>query len=179
MKLIVGLGNPGGAYQYTRHNAGFLFLNTLVSNFKLEKKFKAEIAKGGSGKKKIIYAKPQTFMNNSGTAVQSLLQYYKLQATSLLVVHDEVDLPLGKVKLTKNSSSAGHNGVKSVIEALGTKEFLRIRIGIETRTSRDEPPTDPFVLQLFTEKELALLKHESFPEAKKLLDAFMTNLKSP
>src|SRR3989344_940655 len=175
MKLIVGLGNPGEKYTTTPHNAGFLFLDTVASNFILNKKFDSEIAESESGDQKIIYVKPQTLMNNSGRAVQALLLYYKIDTQSLLIIHDEIDLKLGEVRLALNSSSAGHKGVQNIIDIIGTNEFSRIRIGIDTRESREELPTENFVLQPSPAPELDVLYETSFPKAKELLKKFLAD----
>lgn len=173
MKLIVGLGNPGSKYKETRHNAGFMALDSFVYlaqddhmlsavsskdafNAKITR---ASIAKGGDSAD-LLFAYPQTFMNDSGSPVQEIMQFYKIEPKDLIVLHDEIDLPLGTVRLTQNSGAAGHNGVKSIIEHLGTSEFTRIRIGIESRAENRIPPTDAFVLQNFTESELDIFPFE-------------------
>lgn len=137
MKLIVGLGNPGKEYLKTWHNIGFLALDNIASvfkfeDFKREKKFQAEIAIGEIKKQKTILAKPQTFMNNSGLTVGALAKYYKIKPTDIIIIHDDIDLPLGRIKIVGDSSAGGHNGVKSIIQYLKTQDFIRIRIGIST-----------------------------------------------
>lgn len=151
MKLIVGLGNPGEKYEKTRHNLGFLVVDQFFKNFETaaktvwreNKKFKSKIAEiewqPKSGKlEKIIIAKPNTYMNNSGMAVQLLTTYYKLPTTDIWVVHDELDLPLGSMKIRFRGASAGHNGVESVIESLGTDKFWRIRLGIGQERNHED-----------------------------------------
>jgi len=152
MKLVVGLGNPGGKYKNTRHNLGFTALDFLQKKleapmFKLNKRFGAEISKAD---KKIILAKPQTFMNNSGEATKKIMAFYKFAPEDLLVIHDDLDLSLGTIRISRNSGSAGHRGVQSIIDNLGTKNFTRLRLGI----GRPEniPPED-YVLQNFTDEE--------------------------
>lgn len=143
MKIIVGLGNPGEKYKNTRHNVGFLGLDRIMNqesrimniqylqSFKLEKKLDAEIAKLKLGNTDIILVKPQTFMNLSGKAVKKILDFYKIKAEKdLIVIHDDIDLEFGKVKIKNSGSSAGHNGVQSIIDELGTENFIRVRIGI-------------------------------------------------
>lgn len=134
MKLIIGLGNPGKEFAYTRHNVGFIVIDRLVSEFKItssaNKKFNAEIAELKNSDGTIFFVKPQTFMNNSGEAVRTLLDFYKLSPTDIIVIHDEKDISLGEYKIQKDRSSAGHNGVQSIIDLLGTKNFTRVRIGI-------------------------------------------------
>lgn len=171
MKFIIGLGNPGKEYEKTRHNAGFLALDFIarmpgVEVLKEEKRLDAIIkeVKLSDSNEKISLVYPQTFMNNSGIAVRKILDFYKQPINSIIVLHDEVDLPLGTIKFTESSSAAGHNGVSSIIEALGTQDFKRIRIGIESRESRDQIPTDKFVLQNFSEDELKKLPLQEIGE---------------
>ncbi|MEI6288621.1 MAG: aminoacyl-tRNA hydrolase [bacterium] len=137
MKLIVGLGNPGPKYKNTWHNLGFLILENFqkefnFSVFKKSAKLQAEISEGKIGNTKIILALPQTYMNNSGQSVSAIIKYYKINPLDIIVAHDDIDLPLGKIRLSKNSSAGGHNGIKSIIENLKTKEFARLKIGIAT-----------------------------------------------
>lgn len=170
MKLIVALGNPGDRYKNTRHNAGFLALDFIL-NFdgfmtaRPSKEFKSEIWTWQDGGDKIIFLKPQTYMNDSGQALKVICNFYKMDfAKDLIVLHDDTDLPLGTIRLTESSSSAGHNGVQSIIDNLGTQNFKRIRIGVESRQSRDEIPTDAFVLQDFSEAETKMLHEVVFPQ---------------
>ncbi|MBI2642028.1 MAG: peptidyl-tRNA hydrolase [Candidatus Wildermuthbacteria bacterium] len=140
MHLIIGLGNPGKKYEKTRHNAGFMVLDVL------EKK---ELG--------VRLLKPDTFMNNSGSAVKKEMQKLKIKSQNLLVIHDDIDIPLGKTKVSKGSGSAGHKGVESIIQALGTKDFTRIRIGILPPEGKPED-VETFVLKNFKKEELPLLK---------------------
>src|SRR3989338_3389760 len=164
MMLIVGLGNLGKEYQKTRHNAGFMVLDEFAKvngfpSFKLSKKHSSLISEGFLSRTKVVLAKPQTFMNNSGKAVASLakLSFPKLSlAKDLVVVHDDIDIPLGKVKVSKGSGSAGHKGVESIIQSLGTKDFTRIRIGILPPEGKPED-VETFVLKPFKKEELPLL----------------------
>jgi PTH1 family peptidyl-tRNA hydrolase len=173
MKLIVGLGNPGSKYEHTRHNAGFMGLDNFLEKMKAEKiitndfikdEFRSETIRATMvlNNKTIdcLLAYPQTFMNDSGQAVQAIMKFYKIEMGDLIVLHDEIDLPLGTVRLTQNSGAAGHNGVKSLIEHLGASEFTRIRIGVESRVENRIPPTDAFVLQNFTSDEMAIFPFE-------------------
>ena len=139
--LIIGLGNPGGQYEKTLHNAGALALDRIVSEKGLSweqapKNIPALIAKSGNA----IYAKPTTFMNESGRAVQQLLDFYKLSPSDLIVVHDDIDVPMGEARVEENRGAGGHNGVQSIIQALGDeKSFRRVRIGVATkRTAQKE-----------------------------------------
>ncbi len=171
MKVIVGLGNIGPKYSQNRHNTGFIFLDHFAKSFKdinwkEEPKFKAIIAKTGQ----IFLVKPTTLMNLSGEAVSKILNFYKLTPPDLVVIYDDVDLPLGKIRVRQKGSAGTHNGLKSVIEHLGTEEFTRIRIGIESRgvsapTSQD---ISSFVLSDFSGKELVTLK-KSIKEAEEEL----------
>jgi len=155
MKLIVGLGNPGKKYDKTRHNIGFVIIDEITkklqaTNCKLEKKFKSEISEGNSNREKVIFVKPQTFMNNSGEAVQSLINFYKLDPEKdLVVIHDDKDIPLGNIKIQKDKNSAGHNGVQSIIDHLKTKNFTRVRIGVAPEDPRKIGNTADFVLKKF------------------------------
>jgi len=167
MRIVAGLGNPGKKYEHTRHNAGWLALDYILRTMEVaaeHEKFKAVLKETGSGTGKVLFVYPQNFMNNSGPVLAELLNFYKLGPSDLLVVHDEVDLPLGTLRFTENSSSAGHNGVQSIIDALGTSEFRRVRIGIETRADKAVPPTDAFVLQEFLPEELAQIPFEEISE---------------
>jgi len=131
IRLVVGLGNPGTEYEDTRHNIGFELVDRLASEndskWSRERKFRAKVAKGING---IILAKPLTYMNLSGNAVARLGQFYKLPPSQILVVYDDLDLSLGRMRFRKEGSSGGHNGIKSIIEFLHTKEFPRLKLGI-------------------------------------------------
>ncbi len=132
--LIVGLGNPGREYRANRHNAGFMLLDRLAERHKwmgfTKRQGKALITTGLLGQASLVLAKPQTFMNLSGEAVSSLLHFYDLPLERLLVVVDEIDLPLGTLRLRPDGGSAGHNGLRSIIEQLGTEVFPRLRLGV-------------------------------------------------
>ncbi|MDQ1284572.1 MAG: peptidyl-tRNA hydrolase, family [Patescibacteria group bacterium] len=135
MKLIIGLGNPGNKYKFSRHNAGFLALDKIKEkygfpDFKLNKDFKAEISEENIRGNKILLAKPQTFMNNSGEATRKIADFYKIAPDNIVVIHDDLDIELGNCKIATDSRSAGHNGVQNIIDILGTQKFKRIRIGI-------------------------------------------------
>ncbi|MFA6193353.1 MAG: aminoacyl-tRNA hydrolase [Parcubacteria group bacterium] len=160
--LIAGLGNPGKEYAKTRHNAGFMFVDYFrekyqeefgFSEWKLDKKLKSEISVGKCPGNKIILIKPQTFMNLSGEAVSAAKKYYKVKLEDILVAHDDIDLLLGKYKISVGSSSAGHNGAQNIIVLVGTKNFTRIRIGVENRKDR-KIATEKYVLGKFTAAEM-------------------------
>jgi PTH1 family peptidyl-tRNA hydrolase len=133
MKLIVGLGNPGKEYSTNRHNIGFLCVNHLArqQHISLDKKQgKARVGIGMISSTQVVLAKPQTYMNASGISVINLLGKYKLTPEDLIIIHDDLDLPLGKIRIKQGNSAGGHNGIKSIIGSLGTQDFTRIRIGI-------------------------------------------------
>lgn len=166
MKLIIGLGNPGEKYQKNRHNTGFIILDELkenwnFSNFEFSKKFNADISEGIFEGDKIILAKPQTFMNNSGEAVQKIMSFYKLAPEDILVIHDDLDINFGESKISNDSGPAGHNGVQDIINKTGTQNFKRIRVGIEGEEKRKTRiiPGDVFVLQDFSVEELEAVKN--------------------
>ncbi|MDP4007416.1 MAG: aminoacyl-tRNA hydrolase [bacterium] len=174
MYLIVGLGNPGKEYTKTRHNVGFLTLDAFAKEhgfpeFTLSKKHSSLVSEGFLGSTKVLLAKPQTFMNNSGKAVKSLTKNYKLKTTNLLVVHDDIDISFGEVKVSKNRGSAGHKGVESIIQTLGTKNFTRIRIGIQPQKGKPGD-VETFVLKKFTKAELPLL-HSALQQASSSLSS--------
>lgn len=133
IKLIAGLGNPGPKYEKTRHNVGFWFIDTLAKekgvNLKLESKFHGEVGKINLGGD-IWLLKPTTFMNHSGKAVSALANYYKIEPEEVLVVHDELDLVTGTIKIKESGGHAGNNGIRDIIASLGKNNFLRLRIGI-------------------------------------------------
>ena len=134
IQLVVGLGNPGAKYSDTRHNAGFWFLNALRSDYNLsfavESKFKAEIARTTVDSSTVWFAAPTTFMNLSGQAVAAIARFYKIPVEDILVIHDELDLPPGTVRLKQGGGCGGHNGLTDIVEKLGSKNFMRLRIGI-------------------------------------------------
>ena len=156
MILIVGLGNPGEKYQKTHHNIGFRIIDELKS-LNLEK---------------TILAKPQTFMNLSGKAVKSLMRKYKIAINNLWVIHDDIDLPLGKIRIAKNRGAAGHKGVESIIKEIGSKNFIRFRVGIQPKLGKPKNP-EKFVLQKFNKQEEKIAKEV----IKKTADAIEFTLK--
>jgi peptidyl-tRNA hydrolase, PTH1 family len=159
-QVIVGLGNPGTKYAQTRHNVGFDVLDNLVKrwqiNFSERKQFQGIYGEGfGSNNAKIRLLKPQTFMNLSGQSVRSTIDWFKLSPESVLVVYDDLDLPLGKIRLRLSGSAGGHNGMKSIISHLGTQNFPRVRIGIGK--SRGEKDTISHVLGKFSAIETPIV----------------------
>jgi len=153
MIIIAGLGNPGRKYTNTRHNIGFQIIDEFAREnnfpeFKMSKKFNALI----SEKENITLVKPQTFMNESGKAVKKMVG-------ELIVIHDDIDLPLGEIKISKNRGSAGHKGVQSIIKELSSKDFTRLRVGIQPRFQQGKPRNvERFVLQKFDKKEEMIIK---------------------
>lgn len=147
MKLIIGLGNPGKKYEPTRHNVGFRIIDRVAPelNWKTDEKHQALTAKGEVEGTAVLLAKPTTFMNNSGAAVQALAAYYKVATDGILVIHDEMDLSPGRIAFIAKGGAAGHNGIADIQERLGSKEIARLRIGI----GRPLPPipTEDWVLQ--------------------------------
>lgn len=175
-KLIIGLGNPGPKHENNRHNAGFMMANALAekfaSSFINEKRFEAETSAFDLGDNRIILVKPQTFMNDSGKAVSLIKTFFKIENQDIVVVHDEIDLPLGKIRLSFDASAAGHNGVRSIIEKIG-QDFHRLRIGIESRASRLDADTHDYVLTNFTAEEKIKLKKEIIPAAVSEIEKFL------
>ena len=158
MLLLVGLGNPGSNYTNTRHNIGFKIIDAINLYFKLSKqkpKFKGLLTTGNIESKKIYALKPLTFMNNSGTAIKELIDYFKIEAKDVFVFHDDMDIDFGKIKVKFGGSSAGHNGIDSIDKFIG-KDYSRIRIGI----GRPKTKTDvvDHVLKDFDEDEIIKLE---------------------
>ena len=157
--LIVGLGNPGREYRMTRHNMGFLAIDEIVKTWKLsgqKVQSKALITSGTYAGQKVILAKPQTFMNLSGQAVSGLLNFYKIPLTQLLVIHDDIDLPFGTIRIRPGGGSAGQKGVGSIIERLGTEDFARMRLGVGRPPGQMDSAA--YVLQTFTKMDEEFLK---------------------
>ena len=156
MKLIAGLGNIGEKYCFTRHNAGFMVLDKLVMDnnitFREEKKLKCFIAKFNDN----ILIKPTTFMNLSGEAVRAVMDYYKIDVKDILIVYDDIALDLGRIRFRANGSDGGHNGIKSIIKQVGTKDFDRLKIGIGPQPN---VPSENYVLQNFPKEQLEELKN--------------------
>ena len=133
MKLIVGLGNPGIEYQFTPHNLGFLTVDRVAERLKTtvdNRHCKAQTGRARIGTEDVLLAKPETFMNLSGLSVRELVEKYEVAAADLIVVYDELDLPFGTLKIRPRGGTAGHNGMESILGALGTDEFMRVRLGI-------------------------------------------------
>ena len=159
IKLIVGLGNPGKEYLAHRHNAGFWFVDRLAkklgSEFGNQSKFFGETAEALVGTKKVRLLKPQTFMNCSGKSIQALAAYFGINANEIVVIHDELDLGPGNIKIKLGGGHGGHNGLRDAIKSLDTQDFYRLRVGIGHPGAKDEVVN--FVLSPPTKKELALI----------------------
>lgn len=168
MKIIVGLGNIGTKYLKTRHNAGFLVIDQLIKdlekrgfdlNMKEEGKLLSEVAKIQYEDQTILLVKPSTLMNRSGEALNKILHFYKAKTEDLLVIYDDIDLALGTIRFRESGSAGTHNGMRSVIECLGTEDIKRLRIGIESRgeLTPKQQELHSFVLSDFTEKETPII----------------------
>ena len=161
MKLIVGLGNPGKEYDGTRHNFGFSVLDALANKydgkFTLEKKFKSEVAEIFVDGEKVILQKPQTFMNKSGEAVTEMIAYYNIPTDKVWVVYDDIDLAVGSVRVRATGGSGGHKGMQSIIDSIGTENFARFRMGINSEYC-DFLSTEDIVLKCFNKEEDSLVK---------------------
>jgi len=158
VKLIVGLGNPGEQYRTSRHNLGFLVLDQLAGQYgiSLQKRaFDAFLGKGRVGSGGIILAKPQTYMNLSGSAVQKLVEYFKIDVENLIIIHDDLDLPFQTLRLKKGGGDGGHRGLASIIKHLGSPDFLRVRIGIGKPIRKTM--VESYVLAPFSEDETIVL----------------------
>jgi len=155
VKLIVGLGNPGPRYRFSRHNAGFLVLDQLAEKNGMalsQRLFDALVARGKIAGESVIAVAPQTFMNLSGIAVRRILDFYRVEVADLIVIHDDMDLPFGTIRLKEGGGHGGHKGLISVIEQLGNPDFLRVRIGIGKPVMREM--VDSYVLSPFSEEEM-------------------------
>ena len=159
MKLIVALGNVGDKYSFTRHNMGFMVADYWAVNegfsFREESKLKCLFTKIKFNNEDIIIIKPTTYMNLSGEAVRAVMDYYKIDVKDILIVYDDIALDLGRLRFRANGSDGGHNGIKSVIQHLGTKNVARLKIGIGPQPNL---PSEVFVLQNFSKEELDMLK---------------------
>jgi len=178
MKLIIGIGNPGEKYKDNRHNVGFMVLDTLVSQisnfqarsaklrlfpisnevrnlkFQSQKKFQSQFLKAGD----LLLAKPQTMMNSSGKALKKLVAHYKIKTPNLWVIHDDLDLPLGSYKIQKGKGPREHKGLLSIYEALGTKDFWHVRVGVDNRDPDNRIGGEAYVLQDFLPEEQEIVK---------------------
>ncbi|MDO8611051.1 MAG: aminoacyl-tRNA hydrolase [bacterium] len=179
MKVFIGLGNPGEKYQHNRHNVGFMFVDFLAQSiskkqeviFKDNKTIRASYFE----LKNLLFVKPQTYMNKSGEAVQQVMQKYKLKKENLIIVHDDLDIPLGKFKIQIGTGPKLHNGLESIENHLGIKDFLRVRIGVDARTKEYWPDGESYALSDFITEEKETLQN-LFPQIqKRLFDVIGTN----
>lgn len=155
MHLLIGLGNIGREYESTRHNFGFLLLDRIIDDYGLvmqSKKFKSEVFSGEISGNKIIALKPQTFMNLSGQAVLQAASFYKVDPSKIIVLHDDIDFPLGKIKVKTGGGHGGHNGLRSIDDSIG-KNYMRLRLGVG-RPENKEFETSDYVLGKFTKEEM-------------------------
>ena len=171
MKLVVGLGNPGKEYENTRHNIGYMFLDYANNKheFNLNKKFNAMEYETNINGEKVLFIKPLTFMNLSGEAVIKYVNFYKLNSEDVLVIQDDLDMEIGRYKLMFNHGDGGHNGIKNIIINLGSREFLRLKIGI----SRANIDIKDYVLGKFNKEEKNIL-NETFNKLKDFLNDYVS-----
>ena len=169
MKLIVGLGNPGFLYARNRHNIGFMCVSHLAKAHKIDfdrKQGHARTGIGNIGRNKVVVARPQTYMNASGEAVDALLKRLNVTPADLIVIHDDLDLPVGEIRLRMGGSSGGHKGIESIIAHIGTREFYRIRVGIGRPEADSTPAKEDavigYVLSDFTSDERKIIE-EAIP----------------
>ena len=177
MILIVGLGNIGREYERTRHNFGFLAVDQFAqahnfSSWKEEKKFFGSVCTGQIGSEKVILLKPNTYMNISGKSTGAVAHFYKIPPENIWIWHDDVDLPFSSIRVKKKGGTGGHNGIKSIVSVLGTKEFPRLKFGIKNEML-EKMPTDAFVLGKFTTQEYSQL-HDIIQQG---IDLFSTENK--
>lgn len=171
MKLIVGLGNPGKEYRNTRHNVGFMIVDHYLNKVTWKEKFEGLYCEKIINDEKIVFLKPQTFMNLSGISVKKALDYYKLNIEDILIIQDDLDIELGHYKLKRNSSSGGHNGINSIISSLNTDSFLRLKIGIsKTRLIS----TTDYVIGKFSSTEIEIL-NSLMDEFDDVITSFINN----
>ena len=173
MYIIVGLGNPGDKYEKTRHNVGFNVIDLLAKEYSIDVskiKHKALIGEGRVGTEKVILVKPMTYMNLSGESVVDICNYYNIDLENLIVIYDDIDLDVGKIRIRKKGSGGTHNGMRSIVKCLGTTDFPRVRVGV----SKPEPGRDlaNFVLSRFSKDEEVDLK-DGFDKAVKAIDCII------
>ena len=169
MKLIVGLGNPGKEYDNTRHNIGFMILDNYLGDVKYTEKFDGLIYEKNYNGEKVIFLKPQTFMNNSGMSVVKVVNYYNIDVHDILIIHDDLDLDFNTIKIKSNSSSGGHNGIKSIINNLGSQEFDQFKFGISNEYKNN---IIDFVLGKFSKEELSNIDYSYL---NKVIDTYIND----
>jgi len=176
MKLIVGLGNPGRSYADNRHNTGFICLSHFARQQGIRLDKKQSLARTGTGEvggSKIILAKPQTYMNLSGQSVRRLIKKFKIRPADLLVIHDDLDLPLGKIRLRQGGGSGGHKGVESITAELQSRDFARLRVGIGRPEETSEADIVAYVLSDFTPGEKQVIT-KAIPQVSEAILSFLT-----
>jgi PTH1 family peptidyl-tRNA hydrolase len=180
MKLIAGLGNPGIFYAYNRHNIGFMCVRHLGNTYKIKLNKKQGNARTGIGEitgEKVILARPQTYMNNSGEAVDRLVNRYEIELADLIVIHDDLDLPVGKIRIRRGGGSGGHKGIESSIYYIESGDFYRVRVGIgrpdEVNTTDKEAAVIDHVLSNFSREEKKIIKR-IVPEVDKAVVCLIT-----
>lgn len=168
MKLIVGLGNPGKEYENTRHNVGFMVLDSYLGDIKWSSKFNGLYYQVNINGEKYIFLKPQSYMNLSGGVVKKYVDYFKITFEDILIIHDDLDLEVGKIRIKINSSAGGHNGVKDIISCLKTDAFARIKIGVSNNKNID---IKDYVLGNFSKKDIELIKN-NFSNINRIIETF-------
>ena len=174
MKLIVGLGNPGKEYEKTRHNIGFMVLDKIAGKYKVsfsKNKFKGLYGEFSLDGEKIILLKPQKYMNLSGEVIGEFLRFFKISNNDLLIFHDDLDLPLGKIRIRPTGSSGGHNGLKDIEKNIGTKDYPRVKVGIANDKNID---TKDYVLGKFSSDDIQVIS-KSVDTCVCIFDDFLKN----
>ena len=177
MKLIVGLGNPGTKYQFSRHNVGFLLMDLLSERYGCEfsrsKAFDSELSKAEVFSEKCLLVKPSTFMNLSGAPVSKVARYYGVSCEDVIVIHDDIDLPKMEVRYKKSGGHGGHNGIRSVASSLGSDKFARVKIGVGRPEEGSQIPMSDWVLTNFRKDELKLFHGDIFDKVSEHLKKFL------
>lgn len=174
MYLIAGLGNPTPQYAATRHNIGFDAITRICDDNNISltaKKYKALIGQGILGGEKVILAQPQTYMNNSGESIAEIAGYYKLAPEDIIIIYDDISLPVGQLRIRGKGSAGGHNGIKSIIQCLGSENFLRIKIGVGSKPEKWD--LADFVLSRFLDEENVIIR-EALGEAAKACECIIS-----
>lgn len=171
MKLVVGLGNPGREYKNTRHNVGFMVLDNYLGKVNWKTKMENYYYTDEINGEQIIFIKPLTYMNLSGLSVNKIVKFFKIEMKDILVIQDDLDMSVGTYKIKRNSSSGGHNGIKSIIQELNSEEFGRLKIGIGKSS---QMPTDKYVLAKFSTDEMKSIE-ENMETYKQIVDSFIKN----
>lgn len=177
MKVIIGLGNKGKEYEKTRHNVGFMCIDKIAEKYEInikEEKLKSEIGTININGEKIILAKPQTYMNLSGEALQAIKSFYKIEDKDILVIYDDIDLEIGKIRYRESGSAGTHNGMRNIISILKSEDIKRIRVGIGKPENSKIQLAD-YVLQKFSKEDLEIIE-EKYPEILEKVEKFIDNI---